>query len=98
MDLMPASRSEVNIKGGIDGHAALGVAIDLQHPGLEIGVELVVPGAVERVGHVETAAVHAELQHLRPAIQLARVPVRSVGDGAEEAAALYLAGELGVGG
>ena len=37
----------------------------------QLGVELVVPGRVERVGDVEPAAVERELQHLRPAVQLA---------------------------
>ena len=56
-------------------------------------VELVVPGRVERVGDVEPPAVERELEHLRPAVQLATRVVRL----AEHAAEPELPGQLGVG-
>jgi len=36
-----------------------------------VGVELVVPGAVQRIRHVQPLAVEAQLQHLRPAFESA---------------------------
>ncbi len=47
------------------------VAIHAQQPGAQLRVELVVPGRVERVGDVEATAVERELDHLRPAAELA---------------------------
>src|SRR5947209_13881126 len=44
---------------------------DLEQPGAQARVELVVPRRVERVRHVEPSAVERELDHLRPAVQLA---------------------------
>src|SRR5680860_1142444 len=46
-------------------HSATGVDVDLGHPGADaVGVELVVPRAVERVGEVDPASVSAYLDHL----------------------------------
>src|SRR5919199_621201 len=56
-------QAEVYIEVLVDLHAsALGVAIDLQEVGAcfgQLGVELVVPAAVERVGHIQPLAVEA---------------------------------------
>src|SRR6266571_872531 len=43
---------EVDEEARIDRHPALRMAVDLQQPGAELGVELVVPGRVEGVRHV----------------------------------------------
>src|SRR5687768_9403028 len=46
--------------------AGRGVGVDLRHPGADaVGEELVVPGAVERVGDVDASAVTTDLDHLR---------------------------------
>ena len=77
-------------KSRVDLHAAVGGAVDAQQPRAQPGVELVVPGRVERVGDVEPAAVERELEHLRAAVQLAA----GVGRPAEHAAEPELAGQL----
>ena len=83
---------EVDEEVRVHAHAALGIAVDLQHPGAKLGIELVVPGRVERVGHVQPPAVQGQLDHLRPAVELAaRVVVPS-----EDAAEPELTGELRV--
>ena len=47
-----------------------GAHIDLRQPALDaVGIELVVPRAIERVGHVDALAVAADLDHLRRAVQ-----------------------------
>src|SRR5690606_2740537 len=74
-----AGVAEVDEEALVQRHAALGVAVDLDHPGLQLRVELVVPDRVERVRHVEPPAVHAELQHLRAAVARA-LPVIRVAD------------------
>src|SRR5215210_6514926 len=65
--------TEVHVEVLVDLHASLfGVAVDLEQVGAlfgHLGVELVVPAAVERVGHVESLAVERELQHLWAALQ-----------------------------
>src|SRR5262249_22388543 len=50
--------------------ALLGVGIEAQHERTmlsNVRVELIIPAADERVGHVEPLAIEAELQHLRAA-------------------------------
>src|SRR5918998_6669577 len=67
--------TEVHVEVLVDLHASLfGVAVDLEQVGAlfgHLGVELVVPAAIERVGHVESLAVERELQHLWAALQSA---------------------------
>src|SRR5688500_4209836 len=48
---------EVDEEVRVDLHPAVGVAVHLEQPGAQLGVELVVPRRVERVGDVEPAAV-----------------------------------------
>src|SRR4051812_2575648 len=55
-----------------------GIGVELRHPRADTGwEELVVPGAVERVGEVDPPAVAADLHHLRAAgqrpVRLSRV-------------------------
>src|SRR4051812_28647036 len=53
--------TEVHVEVLVDLHAPLfGVAVDLEQVGAlfgHLGVELVVPAAIERVGHIEPLAV-----------------------------------------
>src|SRR5271166_2151441 len=103
-NLMGARRAvgllaKIDVEALVEGHATLpGVAVDLQEvravPG-DLGVELVVPGAVEGVGDVEAFAVEAELEHLRSAAEFLAAEFAGL---AEEAAEPDLAGEPGVGG
>src|SRR3954454_10491462 len=61
----------------VHAQAATGVDVELGHPGADaVGMELVVPRTVERVGEVDPAAVAAHRDHLRPA---AKRQVRSRG-------------------
>src|SRR5215217_1739824 len=89
--------AEVHVEVLVDLHpAVLGVAVDLEQVRAflgELGVELVVPAAIERVGHIEPLAVERELEHLRAAIQF--VP-RGLLALAEQATAPDLAGEARV--
>ena len=68
-------------------------AVDAQQPRAQPGIELVVPGRVQRVGDVEPAAVERELEHLRAAAELAA----GVASAAEHAAELQPAGQPRVG-
>src|SRR5215813_6690437 len=53
--------------------AALGLGINLDHPTVEaLGIKLRVDRAVERIGEVNAAAVAANLDHLRSAIERRR--------------------------
>src|SRR5882762_11513857 len=46
------------------------MSVQLHHPALySLGVELCVPGRIERVREIDAAAVAADLHHLRRAIQ-----------------------------
>ena len=67
----PAALLEVDVEFADRAPSPGRVAVDLQQPRAQVRVELVVPGAVERVRHVQPPPVHRELQHLRPAGQLA---------------------------
>jgi hypothetical protein len=45
----------------VELHAAVGAAVHPQQPRAQLGIELVVPGRVQRVGDVEPAPVEREL-------------------------------------
>src|SRR5438128_1418893 len=45
--LMATSRAEVHIEVRIERHTPLGVAVDLEHPTLQVRIELVIPTAEE---------------------------------------------------
>src|SRR5262249_46784528 len=67
----------------IQFHAAVGARVDLHHPTLySIGIELLVPGGVERVGKVHALAVATNLDHLRSAVESLRglLRVRAAAD------------------
>src|SRR5712691_2730530 len=84
---------EIDEEVAVDLHPAVGVAVHAQEPGAQPRVELVVPGRIERVRHVEPATVERELEHLRPAVELAPGVARL----AKQAAEPEPAGQLRVG-
>jgi hypothetical protein len=54
----------------IEFDPALWVRIDLDHPTLHtVGIELLVPRRVKRVGEIKALAVAADLDHLRAAVE-----------------------------
>src|SRR5262249_2056769 len=89
--------AEIDDKPGIDLHSAVfRVAIDHQHApaiGADLGIELIVPGREQRGRHIETLAVEAELNHLRPAGDLDAV---DLGRLAEKTTHPHLPGEPGI--
>src|SRR5690242_2456562 len=69
---MRAFTLERDEKTGIKRHSARRIDVDLGDPSANaFGIELVVERRVERVGHVDAAAVAADLEHLRRAVDLA---------------------------
>src|SRR5918994_4105337 len=84
---------QVDEEVAVDLHPAVRIAVHTQEPRLETGIELVVPGRVERVADVESPAVERELEHLRPAVQLPSGVARL----AEQAPEPELPGQLRVG-
>src|SRR5690349_17652156 len=56
----------------IERDPAGGVGVELDHPAIDtLRVELRIDGAVKRVGEINATAIAADLDHLRPAIELA---------------------------
>ena len=71
----------------IELHSALRVRVELYHPTLQpIGIDLLVPRRVERIGEIDALAIAADFNHLRTAVErllgLARVS-RTAHDAAE---------------
>src|SRR5688572_25493595 len=70
MDLVRPHAVELDEPGGIERHAAVRISIDLRQPALDpVGIELIVPSAIERVREIDPLAVAADLHHLRRAVQ-----------------------------
>src|SRR5437016_4249169 len=69
-DLMrPVARLEWHEELRIELESRGRGGVALHHPAADaVGVELAVPGAVQRVSEVDTLTVTAHLDHLRPAI------------------------------
>src|SRR5918995_3268220 len=63
----PAEVVTVGEEAGIDGEStSTAIGVQLGQPGPDpVGIEDVVPGRVQRVGHIDPAAVPADLHHLR---------------------------------
>ncbi len=60
-------------KIGIKGNAAIRIGIKLYHPAVDaFGIELIIDGAIQRVGKVDPPPVAADLHHLRTAVQSTR--------------------------
>src|SRR5215212_1505460 len=71
--LMRPLVTEIEEEVRVEAHAALRVGIELDHPALDaVGIELRVPGQVERVGEVDAPAIPADLDHLRPPVERVR--------------------------
>src|SRR5262245_25914165 len=80
----------------IEGDAAVRVGVELHHPAVKtVLVELAVDGAVKRVGEIDPAAIAADLDHLRPAPDLAVLGAGMPGAG-DDAADAHLPGEFWV--
>src|SRR6202008_1801262 len=73
VDLMRASSVglgiEVDEEVRIQGVAAIGLPVELRQPPLQAGIELVVPGRVQRVADIHALAVKRVLEHLRTAVE-----------------------------
>src|SRR5581483_1151645 len=70
VDLVRTHSVELRETRRIDDEAAAGTRIELCQPSVDsIGIELVVPRAVQRVGDVDALAVAADFDHLRSAVQ-----------------------------
>src|SRR5690348_5034876 len=71
----------------IESHRAVVSDVELHHPTLQaIGVELIVPSAVERVGKIYALSVAADFDHLRSAVERLRGVAwvrRAFGDAAD---------------
>ena len=66
-------RVELDEELRIEGHRAVGCDVELDHPALDaVGIELIVPRAVERVREVDAPPVAADLDHLRAAVERRR--------------------------
>src|SRR5215212_8420508 len=91
--------AKVHVEVFVDLHAAiLGIAVDLEQVGTflgQLGVKLVVPTAIERVGYVEALAIERELEHLRAALKASPRRLLAL---AEQTSTPDLAGEARVGG
>src|SRR5205809_3846595 len=91
-DLVRPLALELHEEVRVDGQAAAGRRVKLRRPALDtLGVEDRVPGAVERVGQVDPAAVAADLDHLGSAVQ---GTVLRVGALRDDAAQPHRAGQL----
>src|SRR5271166_424228 len=68
--MRPVAHRPFDEEFGIEGDPAIGPGIELDHPALDaVRVELRVHRAVKRVGEIDAAAVAADLNHLRPAVE-----------------------------
>src|SRR6266508_5506261 len=64
----------------VERHAALGLRIELGHPALDaVGIELGVPGCIQRVADVRAPTVAADLDQLRSTVQRLAGKVRGRG-------------------
>ena len=69
-DLVRSLVAEVEEEVRVEAHPPVGIGIELDQPALDaLGIELRVPGHVERVGQVDAAPIPADFDHLRPAIE-----------------------------
>src|ERR1700752_1148902 len=95
---MCAQAVELDKELFVEFHPALWVQIDFRHPALNaIGIKLLVPRGVERVGKVAALAVATDLDHLRTAVESHARLVR-VGGAANNPTEVDRTGFLRVGG
>jgi hypothetical protein len=70
MDLMRTKPIELEQEVGIEPASAFELRVELGHPAADaVRVELRIPRCIERVRHVDAAAVAADLHHLRSAVE-----------------------------
>jgi len=68
-NLVRTLATEVNKELRIQAHPAAWLSVQLHHPAIDaIGIELSIPGRVERVGEVHSPTVAADLHHLRRSV------------------------------
>src|SRR6266851_5969512 len=80
----------------IEGHAAAGLDIELDHPTVEPAfIKLRIDGAIKRVGEIDPASIPTDLHHLRAAAELS-VPGGGMACARDNAADAHFTGELGV--
>src|SRR6516164_8587184 len=54
----------------VELHSAVRVRVELHHPTLQpVGIDLLVPRRVQRVGEIDTLAIATDLYHLRAAVE-----------------------------
>src|ERR1700756_1808884 len=82
----------------VELHRALRIQIDFRHPALNaIGIKLLVPRRVERVGKVAALAVAADLDHLRTTVE-SHARLLRVGGAANDPTEVERTGFLRLGG
>src|SRR5215213_5536199 len=94
-ELLPAGEEPL-----VQAHLTAGADVDLGHPCADaVGMELVVPGAVERVREVDPPSVAAHLDHLRAAREwfVGGCGMRCVADDSPEAHGADLTWPSGIG-
>ena len=70
-DLVNTIIIRLNEESIVEADAALRVDIELRHPTANTrGIELLIPGGVQRVGEVDPFSVPAHLDHLRSAARV----------------------------
>src|SRR5437868_8569542 len=70
---MRAQPVELDKELFIEFHSALPICIKLHHPTLQpVGIDLLVPRCVERIGEMDALAITADLNHLRTAVERLR--------------------------
>src|SRR5256885_5808098 len=81
----------------VQAQATLGLGMNRGRPAFDpVGVELLVPTRVQRVGEIGALPVAAELHHLRAAVQRSALGMRCLADNATEVDAAGLLGLEGI--
>ena len=91
--LMSATLTKIYKEIFIQRHSAVGTDVYLRHPAGYVGVERIVPRAIQGVGYIDSVTVSADFHHLRRAHQRAGFGMRRL---AHDAAQLNSSGKLGV--
>ena len=80
----------------IEGDTACRIGVELRHPAFDaVRIELLIDGAIERVGEIDAPPVTTDLHHLWATVERAVLGGRMRGPGNDSPDA-YLAGELGI--
>src|SRR5207244_11277312 len=96
MNLMSALL-ECREEAFVQAQATLGLGMNRGRPAFDpVGVELLVPTRVKRVGEIGALPVAAELHHLRAAVQRSALGMRCLADNAPEVDAAGVLGLEGI--